>query len=283
MAVNGQAIHGTTASPLPTDFAWGRVTAKSDSLYLIVTEDRANFELAGVRNAVRFARLLGAVPDALSFEDRHDAATDWHTLRITLPTRSSGNSIRVVEVGLKGAPDVVPIPVEQPDGELELPAHLAELHVSGTEATASSETAREVAQAAEAANLFTGKRFGLDPSGVVANWFDPRDAVSWRCLIHDPGTYQVEVRTLGRKYGPWVGGHRVRIECGNESVVGILKADTKPNTPNARYFFETGSLLGALKIEKPGEHTIALRVESINAADTAGLAVTGLILNLHKK
>lgn len=54
---NGDAIYGTSASPYPNDFAWGAVTCKADSLYLILSGEKptGDIELPLAHN-----RLLGA-------------------------------------------------------------------------------------------------------------------------------------------------------------------------------------------------------------------------------
>jgi alpha-L-fucosidase len=277
MQANGEAIHGTSASPLPTDFAWGRVTVKGDNLYFFVLDERRSLEVAGIRSKVRSVHLLGATAGELVFRELHDSASDRHKLSIDLPAPVNALP-RVLRVVLEGAPDVITVPVIQPDGVIELPAYLADLHVAEAVARSGSSASTDIAQEAEAANLATGKGLTIDRSGVIANWFDPGSSISWQCMIDEPGEYRVELRTLAKKYGPWVGGHRVSVECEEASVAGQLDADTHPDTPNARYFFETGSCLGPLSIRRGGRQKITLRAHSLNPEDSAGLAVSNLVL-----
>ena len=59
MKVNGESIHGTTASPLG-EVPWGRCTAKPGKLYLHVFDWPANgkLEVPGLKDEVRKAYLL---------------------------------------------------------------------------------------------------------------------------------------------------------------------------------------------------------------------------------
>jgi alpha-L-fucosidase len=60
MKLNGEAIYGTTASPLKTQPAWGRVTQKGDKLYLHVFDWPENGKLVveGLKSPVKEAYLL---------------------------------------------------------------------------------------------------------------------------------------------------------------------------------------------------------------------------------
>jgi alpha-L-fucosidase len=62
MKVNGTAIYGTSASPFPTQLAWGRATRKPGTLYLHVFDWPANGELVlpSFGGTILRARLLAA-------------------------------------------------------------------------------------------------------------------------------------------------------------------------------------------------------------------------------
>ena len=47
---------------------------------------------------------------------------------------------------------------------------------------------------------------------------------------------------------------------------------------NRRYFSETGSIIGKIRIPAPGKYTAVLRANKINPLDPAGLYVTNLVL-----
>ena len=84
MQVNGEAIHGTTASPFPEQPAWGRVTAKRTTqgtrLYLHVFDwpKDGRLHVPGLQDGVGF-------PTKLADGRRLETASDGNDLWITLP------------------------------------------------------------------------------------------------------------------------------------------------------------------------------------------------------
>ena len=147
MRVNGEAIHGTTGSPLG-QLAWGRCTAKrrgaDTTLYLHVFDWPADrrLPLTCVGNEVRAARLL-AQP-----ESRLEVAREVASLVITLPQRPPDPICSVVALELAGEPVVYrPPAIEAPADvfvgrtrvTLAVPHGLdAHYTLDGTEPTASS-------------------------------------------------------------------------------------------------------------------------------------------------
>jgi alpha-L-fucosidase len=117
MRTNGDAIHGTVASPFPKQFRWGRVTAKSlkgqwrdaTRLYLHVFEWPADgtIRLEGISNPAWGARVLGD-------EDRKVAvATEGDAIIITgLGATPVDTDCTVVSIDIKGVPAVQPFTVK---------------------------------------------------------------------------------------------------------------------------------------------------------------------------
>jgi alpha-L-fucosidase len=69
MSVNGEAIHGTTASPFQQALPWGRATSKDRQLYLHIFEWPADGRLiVPVSGAPALATLLASPASPLSFE-----------------------------------------------------------------------------------------------------------------------------------------------------------------------------------------------------------------------
>lgn len=100
MKVNGDAIHGTTASPFAGKFVWGRVTRKGNTLYLLVFERPADGALRlPLTNGKGSAKLLagGAMLPVVK--------TDTG-LVIPLPEKLSDENATVVELTLDAAPAV---------------------------------------------------------------------------------------------------------------------------------------------------------------------------------
>jgi alpha-L-fucosidase len=86
LAVNGEAIYGTTASPFKEQLAFGRATSKGQTLYLHVFKWPADgkLEIPGLPRRFRRARLLGAPGEKLQVTSDHGAYNIEH-LPITAP------------------------------------------------------------------------------------------------------------------------------------------------------------------------------------------------------
>jgi alpha-L-fucosidase len=107
---NGEAIYGTAASPFAIDPAWGRVTCKGETIYLLVKQWPAGeLKLDGLRNEVRAARVLGA-PEA-----KVGIAQEGDTLTLLLPAEAPEAIVSVVALDIKGTPDVAQPVAEDED------------------------------------------------------------------------------------------------------------------------------------------------------------------------
>lgn len=100
MKVNGEAIYGTTGSPLKPQ-AWGRITKKENNgntiLYLSVFEWPANgkLEVPGIKNKVVSAKLL-------SNGNTVKTSSTGDVLSLTLPAGPTDKIASVIKVELKG-------------------------------------------------------------------------------------------------------------------------------------------------------------------------------------
>jgi alpha-L-fucosidase len=77
MKVNGEAIYGTTASPLTRQPRWGRVTQKGNKLYLHVFDwpQDGRLLVPGLKNEIASARLLADGPGKLPVLNGDDGVT----------------------------------------------------------------------------------------------------------------------------------------------------------------------------------------------------------------
>ena len=84
MKVNGEAIYGTTASPFPTQLAFGRATSKPGKIYLHVFDwpGDGKLQIPALGKPVRRAYLLASPKSALSVVE------DKGQLTIQLPGKS---------------------------------------------------------------------------------------------------------------------------------------------------------------------------------------------------
>ena len=171
MRVNGEAIHGTTASPFAR-LPWGRATQKPGILFLHVW-DWPKDGMLEVRMAgkVRSARLLGAD----GFLPAGPSPKAGRGLVVWLPPGAAGATIPVVRLDLDGPVDPMPFLV-LPDGKgvLTLTPHDAELRGPSLRV----------------------ERVGVigDVTHNIGYWLDPAATVSWPIGVSagGEGTYRVE-------------------------------------------------------------------------------------------
>ncbi|MCP5116798.1 MAG: alpha-L-fucosidase [bacterium] len=97
MDVNGEAIHGTQASPFDFDFEWGSMTRKPGKLYLHVLRwNPDGIEFPGLRSRVKRAYLL-ADPD----QDLRVEQSGGMTL-VKVPPKAPDNNVSVIALELAG-------------------------------------------------------------------------------------------------------------------------------------------------------------------------------------
>ncbi len=101
MKVNGQAIYGTTKSPLPSPPPWGRVTQKGRTLYLHVWNWPADGKLLvpGLKNKVQSAELL-ATGEKLKAVSAADGIT------VSVPADAPDRISSTIVLNMTGAPEV---------------------------------------------------------------------------------------------------------------------------------------------------------------------------------
>ncbi len=184
MAVNGEAIYGTTAGPFRV-LPWGRCTRKGDTLYLHVFDWPAGpLEVPGLQNEILSARLLCS-PEKVEFRR---SANGW-TLRG--PEFPPDEIDTVIALKIRGEPRVEFHLEQADDGTVTLPARLADVHGSH-------------------ARYESGG--GKDNIGY---WVDQSDWVSWNLRLKAGGKFEVQVTyacapgSFGSKYDVVVGDQKV--------------------------------------------------------------------------
>ncbi len=279
MIVHGEAIHGTAANPWNCEFSWGRVTVKGTRLYLFFRDwPGSAFELRGLTTEVASAAVLGGT--AIGCQQR--MVGDTPVLSLTLPGTAPAKPISVVRLTCAGPPAVIAGCCQQSDGTLTLPPQLATPHLHS--APISREAvglggALAAAEAAEAQNeVRAGPRMGVGPSGVVENWYSEDDYLTWTCHILQPGTHEVSLQTMARKYQPWEGGHDVVVELAGQRIAASVQDHARLHTLRNQHFEEALSRLGTLTIDAVGTYELTLRASHINPTIDHGLCVSRLAL-----
>ncbi|MFP4057266.1 MAG: alpha-L-fucosidase [Candidatus Brocadiia bacterium] len=251
MRANGQAIYGSSPSPFPYEHDWGRITAKAGKLYLFFTQwPRGPFTLYGLRTPVSRARLLGERGRRIQVRQDADPGLGLHVLHLELPRKKPGKHIAVVELTLDGEPQVDSEPIQQPDGAVTLPAHMACLHVPKT-----------------------GRQMRLGRAGTTENWLNKRNWLSWDFKVFHPATFEARVHTVARGT-KWQGGHRVKVAVGGRTLGRTLRADEHVDSPRAKHAPEAATKLGTVRLSRPGVYSLKLRAEHIRPDLPRGLCVS---------
>jgi len=256
MDVNGEAIYGTTASPFPYEFGWGRVTCKGRHLYLLISSWSPSFVLNGLCNRVIYVRLLAEPGLKLQVRQSHDPIPDFHTLNLTLPEQATDPHFSVVELELDGPPRVEPLPLPQSDGVIRLPIHLATVNGPGG-----------------------SRKPQLARGGLLEGWTSPADWVSWSFKAVTSGDYAVRLVVGSPHWEHPVGsGHRVTVSVAGQKLAGRVTSDEPITGPRIAYFWQAATRLGRLRLTQVGTQTLELHADEIAAQVSEGLALLAVEL-----
>lgn len=225
MKVNGDAIYGTTASPVPRP-EWGRITKKvkdgNTTLYLHVFDWPTDRRLpVGVGNEVVECSLLADSSRKFDVDRSDDGLT------VNLTGSPPDEIASVVVLKIKGEPNpLVTATLQQSDGRVVLSAQDADIH------SQQNTTPR------------------LESSGDSAHigfWTEPSAWLSYKFQLRKPGTYDVVLETAAAEDG---------------SQFDVRAANTKlelkvPNTGNAKKYAEMSA--GSVTLSSPGVYDLEIR------------------------
>jgi alpha-L-fucosidase len=243
---NGEAIYETEAGPFPTDPAWGRVTQKGETLYLLIKQwPQAELRLPGISNEVKDLRVLGAPRETIGF--RHD--DDF--LILTLPPKAPEEIVSVVVMDLVGAPVVEQCVIQDRQSSIDLPVHMAQTEGSAV----------------------VGK------GGASQGWMDTDNRLKWEFRVKTPGIYEVWAVTHMRKQNPKrFGNHDISVIMDGESLsatVGVKDMDQRDSAPSVQY---PRSLVGSLAINKKGKQHLQVVADRIDPESIVGLQLVSIEL-----
>jgi alpha-L-fucosidase len=261
MKSNGEAIYGTSASPFPYELPWGRITRKPGRLYLHFFEwPRGELRIHGLRNRVNKAYLLSDRGRRIAVKQTRDSGLDLDVLSLSGFAKRPDPRVSVVVLEISGSARVDPLPIEQPDGTLSLPAFMAD-------------------RRGPAAGGFTVAR-----GGYTDQWKSPANGLRWKAKVLVPGLYRVKALSSARtEYCVPAGAtpHRMRLEIdgpGRATLPFPLVEHGRLESPRAQYFPEIVSEAGEVGFPAPGIYELTLRASSVSKRAPEGIAVTGLEL-----
>jgi len=236
MDVNGESIYGTTASPVGK-VPWGRVTQKSDKLYLHVFDwpKDDSILLPSVTTKVKNAYPLAETSKKLDVSQGDQGVT------VSLPDEALDPIDTVIVLEL-AEPVVVDRSIKpQADGTIVLPAQLAT--VEGSTARFESKSDRN----------------------CIGFWTNPKDAVVWEFKVKKPGSYTVQLAYACEPPG----GSRVEVEAAKQKLEAGVKAtdgwgDFQTMSPGGITFDQPGTYsLTVRPLELKGEGVMNLRSVSL--------------------
>ncbi len=242
LAINGEAIYGTKASPFARMPFFGRATQKDSTLYLHVYAwpGDGKLRVPGLKNLVHSAYLL-ADADKKQIPWKRDGAD----VVLDLPKEMPDERVTVLALKLDGAPVVEPFLVR--------PDEKGRIHL-GVE---SSEIDTRFEQRAKKENAL-GHVF-------LTKWSRHDDVPTWKLEVPRAATYRVELSygsTRGAADKPLV------VSVGGQTLSG------KTVNTGGEWVFRTQSL-GNLSLAK-GEHT--LQVKSANTQGLDGVTLEKVTL-----
>ncbi|MFM1851687.1 MAG: hypothetical protein RIS54_1371 [Verrucomicrobiota bacterium] len=242
LKVNGAALYGSSPSPFPYEFPWGRITTKGRTLYFhFFQKPPRSFQLRGLKTAVKSVSALADGKTKFAFQESTDDATGTPVLTIDFKGFKVTRPVTVVAVTLKGDPAVVPGTLQQPDDSLTLIGPMA----------------RVGSDAKQPAMRMGG-------NGLTENWRHPEDWLEWTFTVLTPGTHEVTVVTTHQHLEPWSGGHTLRLTCGDQSLRRITKRERILPGLRSEYFPQIATRFGRMRFDRPGTYTLRLQATRLN-------------------
>ncbi|HLP76851.1 MAG TPA: alpha-L-fucosidase [Candidatus Paceibacterota bacterium] len=220
MAVNSEAIYGTSASPFKR-LPWGRCTTKlfgeNTTLYLHVFNWPKDGKLVvpGLKNSIVSATLLA---NEMKLID----ASNAEGVTISVPATAPDPISSTVVLQINGKPEVIsPIITQDLDGAVRMMASEAELHGGEIKYEADKD--------------------------AVGYWTNPSETVSWTFLVDRPGTFKptAEIASLG--------------ESKFELLVNDQKASGTSQNTGDYSKFRSAELNGNLTITTAGKVTLTIK------------------------
>jgi alpha-L-fucosidase len=260
---NREAIYGTQAGPYPHQISWGSITQRKEegntSLYLNVVDwpETGKFTLFGLNNKVQNASLL-ATGEAIGFKSKFDAFSGQNIITLDIPKNPPDEYVSVIKLVIAGDAVMDQDFLQLADGKVLMEAYNARLHdlepIPNKPTKALDMKMVTVPQKGE--GIVAGR-------GMTVVGFDKKgQALSWDLKVYEPGSYDVVVVCHVNEGAAWKANGNVRVNVAGQSVENQLTEYKRVETITMPHYLELYSLIGTVKIENPGAHSLILEVAS---------------------
>jgi alpha-L-fucosidase len=263
LKTNGEAVYGTKASPYPYELNWGSITQRkvgdNTTLYLNVVDwpEDGVFKLYGLNNKVSQAFLL-ASGNVLSSSAEYNSGAGLNEISINVPKIAPDPYVSVIALEIEGDPVMDQAFLQQQDGSVILDAFCSTIH---DKEFVANKPLRPIDQ-----KLFTvmKKGEGIIPArGLTVALNEAGQALSWDFRLVEPGTYKVAVVSNVNEGQEWKADGSMRVTVAGQSVENKLdETERWGNHRMAHDVMSSVSILGTVKINSVGMHTLTLEVSS---------------------
>lgn len=278
MKVNGEAIYNTKASPFEKEFDWGAVTVKTGKVYIhLFNWPNGKFSLRGLCNSVNKAYLLANPDKALSVEQEYNTQLDYNEVSVLLPENAPDKDVSVLVLEIDGDVKVDNTLIQQPDDNIILEAIRAELHTAYPAENEISKSDKQKSEdliyRVEIEKEQKEDRFYLSKAGVIENWKNTEEWLSWDIKVTKPGKYSIEIISMiqkpfawiGEEVGRWEGGHEILIKIAGQTVDFLVEEGERLDNSRSLYYKKMRSTDNCIvAIDKPGIYTLNLKPKKLN-------------------
>jgi len=280
---NGEAIYGTQAGPYPYQISWGSITQRKEegntNLYLNVVDwpETGTFTLFGLNNKVLNASLL-ATGEAIGFKRKFDAFSGQNILTLDIPKNEPDDYVSVIKLVIAGDAVMDQDHLQLADGKVLLDAYNATIHdleyvpnkpTKAIDMKMFTVPDRRPMLPSDYTgpwdyHMYSKPGEGIMPGrGLTVSGFHTKgQALSWDFKVYEPGRYQVEVVCHVNEGKDWQADGRMRVNVAGQSVENQLIESKRVETITTPHFLEVYSIIGTVKIDNPGAHSLTLEVSS---------------------
>ena len=280
---NGEAIYETKAGPYPHQISWGSITQREEEentmLYLNVVDwpKTGKFTLFGLNNKVLNASLL-ATGEALGFTSKFDAFSGQNIITLDIPENQPDEYVSVIKLVVAGEAVMDQDFLQLTDGKVLMNTYNANIHdleyvpnkpTKAIDMKMFTVPNRRPLQPSEYTGpwdyqMYKKRDEGIMPGrGLTVSGFQTKgQALSWDFKVFESGNYDVVVVCHVTKDETWKADGKVRATVAGQSVENQLIEDKRVKTITMPKFMDLYSVIGRVKIDASGSHTLTLEVAS---------------------